>query len=436
MDVQQREQVVLAGLKASSDPEAESLFQELARLAEAAGGELVGEVTSTRSKPHPATFIGPGKVEELQALVLRTGAQLVIFNDELSPAQVRNLSAALKCRVIDRTQLILDIFAQRAHSRAGKLQVELAQLEYLLPRLSGTVEEMSRLGGGIGTRGPGETQLERDRRRVRRRLARLRRELAAFEATRQVQRATRKRNQTPVVALVGYTNAGKSTLFNRLTGAQVSAEDRLFETLDPTLRRLRLGPGQEVILADTVGFLRRLPHRLVAAFHATLEEVMEADLLLHVVDASDPEHPRQMEAVHAVLEELGVTAPQLVVFNKIDRVGVQRFVHRAVTAPSVAISALEGQGLDRLIQAIRDHLPDRLVVQEFWVAYTDARVLGWLHESGRVLAEEYEPDAVRLRVELRESLAERVGAALEGEPATSSPAGAGSRRSRSGTEEA
>lgn len=430
----EREPVVLAGLKVPSDPEAESLFQELVRLAETAGGDVVGVVTSTRPKPHPATFIGPGKVEELQALVLRTGARLVIFNDELSPAQVRNLSAVLQCRVIDRTQLILDIFAQRARSREGKLQVELAQLEYLLPRLSSTVEEMSRLGGGIGTRGPGETQLERDRRRVRRRIARLRRELAAFEGTRQVQRATRKRNDTPVVALVGYTNAGKSTLFNRLTGAQVSAQDRLFDTLDPTLRRLRLAPGQEVILADTVGFLRRLPHRLVAAFHATLEEVVEADLLLHVVDASDPEYPRQMEAVHGVLQELGVSTPQVVVFNKIDRVEPSRFACRVLDAPSVAISALTGQGLDRLLEVIRDHLADRLVVREFRVPYTEARVLGWLHEGGRVLDEAYEPDAIRLRVELRRSLAGRIAALLGGR-AEATPVWAGRRNERPGTQE-
>ncbi|MFO7253947.1 MULTISPECIES: GTPase HflX [Limnochorda] len=433
--MQQRELVVLAGLKASGDPEADSLFRELARLAEAAGGTVVGEVTSSRSRPHPATFIGPGKVEELLALVLRTGAKLVIFNDELSPAQVRNLTNILKCRVIDRTQLILDIFAQRARSREGKLQVELAQLEYLLPRLSSTVEELSRLGGGIGTRGPGETQLEKDRRRVRRRLAHIRRELAAFEATRQVQRAPRKRNQTPVVALVGYTNAGKSTLFNRLTGAQVSAQDRLFETLDPTLRRLQLGPGEEVILADTVGFLRRLPHRLVAAFRATLEEVVEADLLLHVVDASDPEYGQQMAAVEQVLDELGVTAPQLVVFNKMDQVGTQRFRSFAVTAPSVAISAREGWGLDRLVQMIREHLPDPLVVREFVVPYSEARVLGWLQGSGRVLAHVYEPDAVRLRVELRASLAERVQAALAARSPEGVPASAGSRQSRPETEE-
>ena len=355
--MQQRELVVLAGLKASGDPEADSLFRELARLAEAAGGTVVGEVTSSRSRPHPATFIGPGKVEELLALVLRTGAQLVIFNDELSPAQVRNLTNILKCRVIDRTQLILDIFAQRARSREGKLQVELAQLEYLLPRLSGTVEELSRLGGGIGTRGPGETQLERDRRRVRRRLAHLRRELAAFEATRQVQRAPRKRNQTPVVALVGYTNAGKSTLFNRLTGAQVSAQDRLFETLDPTFRRLQLGPGRR---GDPGGHRRLLPPPAPPAGGRLPRHPGRGG-------GGRPAAPRGRRlrpgvrppdgGRAAVLEELGVTAPQLVVFNKMDRVGAQRFVHRAVTAPSVAISALEGQGLDRLIQMIREHFP-------------------------------------------------------------------------------
>lgn len=439
--MQARERVILAGLKPSGDLEAASLFRELAALAEAAGGEVVGEVTSARRKPHPATFIGPGKVEELEALVLHQGASVVLFNDELSPAQVRNLATALRCRVIDRTQLILDIFAQRARSREGKLQVELAQLEYLLPRLSGTVEELSRLGGGIGTRGPGETQLERDRRRVRRRLARLRRELAAFEATRQVQRATRRRHQTPVVALVGYTNAGKSTLFNRLTGAEVSAGDRLFETLDPTLRQLRLAPGHQVILADTVGFLRRLPHRLVAAFHATLEEVVEADLLLHVVDASDPEHPMHIRAVEEVLRELGAhETPQVLVFNKMDRLGGRRPLAMRTHGRAVAVSALDGQGLPELLQEIRRSLPDPVVVREFHLPYDDAGMVGWFHRGGKVLEEEYGPREIRLRVELRESLAREAGAlvgALSGAGRSGGGQGAtsprgGRRRQREG----
>ncbi|BAS28932.1 GTPase HflX [Limnochorda pilosa] len=413
--MQLRETVILAGLKEADNPMAGSLFRELGSLVEAAGGEVAGEVTSSRRRPHPATLIGPGKVEDLQAMVVRTGADLVVFNDELSPAQARNLSAALKCRVIDRTQLILDIFAQRARSREGKLQVERAQLEYLLPRLGGTVEELSRLGGGIGTRGPGETQLERDRRRVRRRLARLRRELASFEGTRRVQRATRQQHGIPLVALVGYTNAGKSTLFNRLTGAGVTAGDRLFETLDPTLRRLRLGspPGDEVILADTVGFLRRLPHRLVAAFHATLEEVVEADLLLHVVDASDPEHPQQMQAVQAVLRELGTEdKPHVVAFNKVDRLGGRRPLAMRMEPHAVAISALEGRGLDALQEEIRRCLPERLVVREYRFPYGAAGLVAWFHRGGRVLEEEYGPEEIRLRVELRESLAREAGAVV------------------------
>jgi len=297
-------------------------LDELARLSETAGLEVIERVVQTlREGIHSATFIGTGKVTEVKDLVTETGANVVIFDDDLSPAQQRNLEAELGLKVIDRSQLILDIFAQRARSLAGKLQVELAQLEYLRPRLTRQWAHLSRLGGGVGTRGPGETQLEVDRRRIRERIATLRRRLLDVERTRSLQRHERARVPFPCVALVGYTNAGKSTLMNTLTHAGVLVEDKLFATLDPTSRRLDLPGGQSVMLIDTVGFINKLPHQLVDAFKSTLEEVRTADLLLHVVDATHPRWAEQQAVVERVLEEIGAgEKPVMTVFNKLDRV--------------------------------------------------------------------------------------------------------------------
>ncbi len=332
---------------------------ELSRLAGTAGAAVVGSLTQKRERPDPAYFIGSGKIAELAALVVSSRANLVIFDHELSPAQVRNLEEELGVKVIDRTELILDIFAQHAKSREGKLQVELAQAEFRLTHLTGHGAAMSRLGGGIGTRGPGETKLEYDRRLIRSRIAQLKRELDKVRKERWLKREKRRGSRLPVAALVGYTNAGKSTLLNALTKAGVLTEDKLFATLDPTTRRLRLPSGRTILLTDTVGFIQKLPHTLVEAFAATLEEVTEADLLIHVVDGANPEFENQISAVYQVLEELNsITKPMITVFNKADQ--RDKILPKAVLNkyyPAVAVSALEQSGLDKLLTTIDDQLP-------------------------------------------------------------------------------
>ncbi|MBO8142663.1 MAG: GTPase HflX [Firmicutes bacterium] len=342
-----QERAILVGLDEDLD--------ELAELVQSAGGSVAGRVVQRRARPVAATYIGKGKAAEVRDLVWETGADLVVVDDELSPAQARNLENLVEARVVDRTQLILDIFAQRARTKEGKLQVELAQLNYQLPRLAGAGTHLSRLGGGIGTRGPGETKLETDRRRIRRRIAEVRAELEDVRRTRAIQRAGRRRAGMPVVALVGYTNAGKSTLMNALTKAGVAAEDRLFATLDPTIRRVELTPGSEVLLADTVGFVRKLPHQLVAAFRATLEEVQEADVLLHVVDAAQAGADLRIEAVKGVLDELGVLGkPMVTAFNKLDKADDPDAVRAwaAAVPRGVAISARSGAGLKQLREVL------------------------------------------------------------------------------------
>lgn len=331
----------------------ERSLEELARLADTAGARVLETVRQKRGTIHPATFIGKGKLEEVKALAESVDADMVIFDDDLSPAQMRNLEKALGCKVVDRSELILDIFARRARTRESRLQVELAQLEYMLPRLTGMWKHLERQAGGIGTRGPGETQLETDRRLVRERISRLKRELEAVERERETQRRRRRREFR--AAIVGYTNAGKSTLFNALTRAKVFVEDRLFATLDSTTRQLVSPTRQVVLLTDTVGFIRKLPHHLVASFHSTLVEAIEADLLLHVVDASDPYFRRQISAVEEVLEDIIETPrPTTLVFNKIDRVTDPMILEglRVEYPGSFAISARTGDGLD----ALRDFL--------------------------------------------------------------------------------
>jgi GTP-binding protein HflX len=315
------ERAILVGLlrRGRPDVDPERALDELAALAEAAGAEVVGRVVQERPAPDPATFLGAGKVDALAGLCAALEADLVLVDNELTPAQLRNLEQRLQVKVVDRTQLILDIFARRARTREGQLQVELAQLRYLLPRLVGRGQALSRLGGGIGTRGPGETKLETDRRRIRRRIATLVRALEEVRRRRSRLRRRRARAEAPVVSLVGYTNAGKTTLFNTLTGEAARVSDALFVTLDPLIRRMRLDDGGTVLLTDTVGFIERLPYSLVAAFRATLEEIVDADLLLHVVDAASPERARHVRTVEEVLAEIGGTAvPRLLVFNKCD----------------------------------------------------------------------------------------------------------------------
>lgn len=327
---------------------------EMIQLAESAGAQVVGEAIQRSPAPDPATLIGRGKVEEIRAAAERRDAACVIFGNDLSPTQLRNLEAALDLKVLDRTQLILDIFARRARTREGKLQVELAQLNYLLPRLSGQGTRLSRLGGGIGTRGPGEQKLEFDRRRVRARIAKLEGAVEKVRAARELHRRRRSEQRFFTVALVGYTNAGKSTLFNRLTGASVLESARLFATLDPTVRALKLAHHRKTLLSDTVGFIRDLPERLAAAFRATLEELDSAALLLHVIDASDPAHAEQAAAVDATLAGLGLAAaPRLRVWNKIDLAGKPP----RVLPEDVAISARTGEGIDELLQRVDDTLP-------------------------------------------------------------------------------
>src|SRR5215212_6871776 len=367
-------------------------MEELAELANSAGAQVVDTVTQKLQKPTAPYYIGKGKAELIKESFKDQHVTSVIFDDELSPAQGRNLENLLSRKVLDRTQLILDIFAQRARSREGRLQIELAQLQYLLPRLTRMWHHLSRQTGGIGTRGPGETQLEVDRRRLQERIARLERELEEVRKTRAVQRQGRKRNQWPVAAVVGYTNAGKSTLLNLLTGADVVAEDRLFATLDPTTRSFVLPNKQRVLLTDTVGFLRNLPHTLIESFKATLEEVSEADLLLHVVDLSHPRVDEQMAAVDSVIKELDAFGKQtLIVFNKIDllenadlaSIYCRRFPE------SVAISAKTGQGIDQFVDALQSALSAWRLRSHFRVPLSESNLIAELHRVGHVLEPRY-----------------------------------------------
>lgn len=383
-------------------PVRESL-DELAELAISAGAEVIGDGIQKLARPCAATFIGSGKAVEFALRSKEAEADTVIFDDELSPAQARNLEKVFDCKVLDRTALILDIFSQRARSREGKLQIELAQLQHILPRLTGFWSHLSRQKGGIGMRGDGETQLEVDRRRVMERIARLRRELEEVRRHRSTQRTGRKRNQWPLVSIVGYTNSGKSTLLNALTGASVHAEDKLFATLDPTTRRLRMPSNQNVLLSDTVGFIRKLPHQLVESFKATLEEVVEADLLLHVVDASNGKAAEQIEAVLSVLAEIGAQdKPTLMVFNKMDRLPEPSAAPPGLNGqgPSVAISARTGAGLEALMAELGAMLRPVRSFMDLEIPQSNGRVLARLRSVGEVVEEDYAGQNVRLKARI------------------------------------
>jgi GTP-binding protein HflX len=411
-----RERIVTVGvtLPSGTTEETEAHLDELAQLVDTAGADVVAEVVQRRDAPDPATFVGKGKAAELRQVSEEVDSDTVVFDDELTPAQSRNLEKLLGRTAIDRTAVILDIFAQNANTQEGKAQVELAQLRYRLPRLRGRGLALSQQAGRIGTRGPGETQLEVDRRRLVRRMTKLEAELRQLRATRRTQRKARSRARNRQVSLVGYTNAGKSTLLNRLTGAGVLVEDRLFATLDPRARRLELPGGEAVVLSDTVGFVRKLPTTLVEAFQSTLEVVAESDLLVHVVDSSAPDPEGQMDAVRSVLAEIGAgEVPELVAFNKVDRledgvapaVPLDRLLARH--PGSVALSALTGEGIDGFLAALSDRLRALETVVELRIPYDRGDVLAAVHREGEVLLEAHEADATRVRARLDDAAVSR-----------------------------
>ncbi|MFI7484205.1 GTPase HflX [Kocuria sp. M1R5S2] len=410
------ERVVLAGLWTEGTlAEAENSLRELAALAETAGSEVLDGIVQRRTKPDPATYLGSGKAKELRDIVAATGADTVVVDSELAPSQRRGLEDVVKVKVIDRTALILDIFAQHAKSKEGKAQVELAQLEYLLPRLRGWGESLSRQAGGraaagegIGSRGPGETKIELDRRRIRTRMAKLRREIAAMKPARETKRLNRRRNSVPSVAIAGYTNAGKSSLLNRLTGAGVLVENALFATLDPTVRRAQTPDGIGYTLSDTVGFVRSLPTQLVEAFRSTLEEVADADLILHVVDASHPDPEGQIRAVRQVFADIDAqNIPEIIVLNKADAADpfvVERIKQRERNV--VVVSARTGEGIGQLRERISESIPRPETVLDLVVPYQRGDVVSRLHDwDAEILRTEHLPEGTHLLVKVREDLA-------------------------------
>lgn len=390
-----KERVILVGVQADDNEDTEKSLDELEELAQTAGAETVGRIIQNREQIHPGTYVGKGKLDEIKNLLWETDATGIICDDELSPAQLGNLQDALDTKVMDRTLIILDIFAERASTNEGKIQVELAQLKYRQSRLVGLGKSLSRLGGGIGTRGPGEKKLEMDRRLIKGRIAQLNRELKDVKRHREVTREQRSRNHIPVIAIVGYTNAGKSTLLNRLTGASVLEEDKLFATLDPTTRGLKLPSGQEVLLTDTVGFIRKLPHHLIEAFKSTLEEAKYADMILHVVDVSNPQMDEQMYTVYETLQNLDVKDKVVITaFNKQDRLTEVPII-RDFKADHIAnISARTGQGLDALQSVIEQILRERKIEISRTYSYVDAGKIQLIRKYGELLEEEYREDGI------------------------------------------
>ncbi|MGB9378123.1 MAG: GTPase HflX, partial [Mycobacteriales bacterium] len=414
------ERVVLVGVWTTGTlTDAENSLIELKALAETAGSEVLDGIIQRRDRPDPATYIGSGKANELRGIVLAEGADTVVCDGELSPGQLRQLENVVKVKVIDRTALILDIFAQHARSREGKAQVELAQLQYMLPRLRGWGESMSRQaggrvagGGGIGTRGPGETKIETDRRRIRTKMSKLRRDIREMGTAREVKRQERDRNQVPGLAIAGYTNAGKSSLLNRITDAGVLVEDALFATLDPTVRRAETADGRTYTLTDTVGFVRHLPHELVEAFRSTLEEVAQSDLIVHVVDGSHPDPVSQVNAVHEVLEDIDAShVPELIVVNKIDIASAEVLDRLRTALPGACfVSVRTGEGVGALRTAIEARLPRPDIEVDVLLPYDRGDLVSRVHDDGEVIAESHTGDGTRLHARVGASLAAELSA--------------------------
>lgn len=389
------ERVILVGVSEQDGDDTEDSLSELAELVQTAGAIAAGTVVQKLERRHPGTYVGTGKVAEIRELLIATDATGIVCDDELSPAQMRNLSDMLDTKVMDRTLVILDIFAGRASTSEGKIQVELAQLRYEMTRLTGYGRSMSRLGGGIGTRGPGEKKLEMDRRLIANRISQLKRELAEVRQHREVTRGRRTKNRQPVAAIVGYTNAGKSTLLNTLTDAKVLELDALFATLDPTTRRLELPGKQELLLTDTVGFIRKLPHHLIEAFRSTLEEAKYADYIIHVVDASNPQMDKQMYIVYETLRKLGVEGkPVLTLFNKMDRAGEVSALHDAKADHVLRISAKTGEGLDAVKQTLEEMLRENRIYMERLVPYAQSAMLAKIRTAGELVCEDYRADGI------------------------------------------
>lgn len=395
---EEKERVLLVGVSEQDGDDAEDSVAELGELVETAGAQVAGILIQKRETMHPATYVGKGKVEEIRELLAETGAAGIVCDDELSPAQMRNLSELLNIKVMDRTLVILDIFAMRASTSEGKIQVELAQLKYRSSRLTGMGRAMSRLGGGIGTRGPGEKKLEMDRRMIGSRISQLKKELAEVREHREVARGQRVKKHVPVAAIVGYTNAGKSTLLNTLTNAAVLEEDMLFATLDPTTRLLELPGKQQILLTDTVGFIRKLPHHLIEAFKSTLEEAKYADYIVHVVDASNPQADKQMYIVYETLRSLGVEDKKIItLFNKQDLRTDAEPLHDFQADKTLNISAKYGQGLEEFKETLAELLRKDKVLVERVIPYSDAGILQLVRRQGELLEEEYRPEGIFIR---------------------------------------
>ena len=407
------EKVILCGVHTGAlntlDDTTDESMAELFELAKTAQAEIVGEMVQNKDHPEASTYFGEGKMEELRLAAQSLGATLLIFDDELTGSQIRNIESYTGIRTIDRSTLILDIFAQRAISKEGKIQVELAQLKYALPRLSGMGTQLSRLGAGIGTRGPGETKLESDRRHIHRRIHSLENELSEIQAHRNLQRSRREKDNVVVAALVGYTNAGKSTILNYFTQADVLAENMLFATLDPTMRKLSLPDGRNGVIVDTVGFIRKLPHHLIEAFKSTLDEAVLADVLVHVIDSSNPEMHTQIKVVDELIESLGCRAKRIIaVFNKCDVAPLISPRPEGNYTDYVCVSAKSGEGMDKLLELLHDALPGKKREIEVLIPYSDSRTAALLHESEVIIEESYEAEGTRVKLLADEALCARL----------------------------